>query len=55
MGEMTEEGRGGLVTDPKPISSQLKKNISFIYICPSENKTSEVSSKVQKCWGRKAM
>lgn len=32
MGKMTEEGRGGLVTDPKPISSKLKKNISFLYI-----------------------
>lgn len=52
MGKGTEKGRGGLVTDPKPISSELKENIAFIYICPSENKAREVSSKAEKFWGR---
>lgn len=32
MGKGTEKGRGGLVTDPKPISSELKENIAFIYM-----------------------
>lgn len=52
MGKGTVKGRGGLVTDPKPISSELKENVAFIYICPSENKTREVSSKAEKFWGR---
>lgn len=52
MGKRTEKGRGGLVTDPKPMFSELKENIAFIYICPSENKTREVSSKAEKFCGR---
>lgn len=32
VGEVTERERRGLVTDPKPINSKLKKSISFIYL-----------------------
>lgn len=31
MGEVTERERRGLLTDPKPIVSKLKKSISYIY------------------------
>lgn len=54
-GKNDRRGRKGLVIDPKPISSKLKENIAFLYICPSENKRSEVSSKGQKCWVRKTI
>lgn len=42
------ERKGDLVTDPKAISSKLKENTAFIYICPSGNKTSEESNKAEK-------
>ncbi len=43
-----QDGRKERVTDPKAISSKLKENTAFIYICPSGNKPSEESNKAEK-------